>query len=56
VVARRASRLRRVRRPLLALLVLLVAFGIGYGVRAARSDTPAHPPSVSTTAPRVSHT
>jgi hypothetical protein len=28
----------RIRRPLLALLVLVVALLIGYGIRAARSD------------------
>jgi hypothetical protein len=41
-------RLRRVRRPLLALVVLIVALAVGYGVRAAHShgqtSTPAHPP------------
>jgi hypothetical protein len=28
----------RIRRPLLALLVLVVALVVGYGIRAARSD------------------
>ncbi|HJQ44069.1 MAG TPA: hypothetical protein VJ831_13355 [Jatrophihabitantaceae bacterium] len=34
----RFSRLRRVRRPLIALIVLVAALAVGYGVRAARSD------------------
>jgi hypothetical protein len=35
----------RIRRPLVALIVLIVALAIGYTVRAARSDgmTPPHP-------------
>lgn len=32
------SRLRRVRRPLIALVLLLVALAIGYGVKAARAE------------------
>jgi ribonuclease T1 len=34
---------RRVRRPLIALVVLLVALAVGYAVRASRSDAPARP-------------
>jgi hypothetical protein len=52
----RLRRLRRTRWPLLALLVLVVALGIGYGVRAARSDTPPRLPGVTSPAPHVSHT
>jgi hypothetical protein len=35
----------RIRRPLLALLVLVVALVIGYGIRAARSDGVPPPPA-----------
>ncbi|HEY2271728.1 MAG TPA: hypothetical protein VGH30_03070 [Jatrophihabitantaceae bacterium] len=39
----------RIRRPLIALIVLVVALLIGYAVRAARSDgaVPPHPAVVS---------
>ncbi|HEV7191800.1 MAG TPA: ribonuclease domain-containing protein [Jatrophihabitantaceae bacterium] len=39
---------RRIRRPLLALGVLVAALGIGYGVRAADSTHHSRPPAVST--------
>jgi len=38
---------RRVRRPQLALLALLLAIGIGYGVRAATSEPGTVPPTSS---------
>lgn len=42
--------LSRVRRPLLALIALVVALAIGYGVKAARSDDSSpHPSTTSTT-------
>ena len=43
----------RVRRPLLALIALIAALGIGYAVEASRSDAPSAPasPSVSSPAP-----
>lgn len=46
-------RLRRIRRPLLALIVLVVALAVGYGIRAARSDgrTPPTSTVVSFVAP-----
>jgi hypothetical protein len=48
----RSRRRRRIRRPLLALIVLVVALGVGYGVRAARGATPVAPsPAVSSHAP-----
>jgi hypothetical protein len=37
--------LRRVRRPLIALVVLVVALGVGYGIKAARADPPQRPPA-----------
>jgi hypothetical protein len=43
--------LRRVRRPLIALVVLVVALGVGYGIKAARADT-AQPPPASTNSTR----
>jgi ribonuclease T1 len=41
----------RVRRPLLALIALVAALAVGYGIKAARSDDPAPRPSVSQTSP-----
>jgi ribonuclease T1 len=40
----------RIRRPLLALIVLVVALGIGYGVNAARGSHTVAPPAVPSTA------
>jgi ribonuclease T1 len=45
-------RVRRARRPLIALIVLVVALAVGYGVRALRSDhdaSPAPTPTVAVT-------
>lgn len=47
---RSLRRARRARRPLLALLALAAALGIGYGVRAADSDSPNRPPHLATVA------
>jgi guanyl-specific ribonuclease Sa len=48
---RNLGRLRRVRRPLVALVGLVAALGIGYGVQAVHSDkgAPAHTPSATAT-------
>ena len=40
--------MRRIRRPLLALLILVAALAIGYGVKAARADVPSLPGVVPT--------
>jgi ribonuclease T1 len=48
---RRVGRVRRVRRPLVALVALVAALAAGYGIRAAESSHPHHPPAVSTRAP-----
>jgi hypothetical protein len=40
----------RARRPLLALIVLVLLLAIGYGLRAARSDDEPTPPSASNSA------
>jgi guanyl-specific ribonuclease Sa len=47
-------RIRRVRRPLLALVALLIALGIGYAVRAADGGHTSRPPSASSTVGHVS--
>lgn len=39
--------LRRVRRPLLALVVLVVALAVGYGIRAGRSHDPQPRPAAT---------
>jgi len=49
-------KLRRMRRPLVALLILVAALGIGYGVRAARDDAPHPAPTMTTTVPTMQHT
>jgi guanyl-specific ribonuclease Sa len=46
-------RIRRVRRPLLALVALVIALGIGYGIRAADSGHTARPPAASSTVRQV---
>lgn len=51
-------RLRRIRRPLIALVALVVALGVGYGIRAA--DESAHHPiatvQLSTLPPQAAQT
>lgn len=42
--------LSRTRRPLIALVVLLLAVGIGYGVKALDSDSSGHRPAPTTVA------
>lgn len=46
-------RVRRTRRPLVALIALLVALAVGYGVRATSSDDPASTPSATGSASGV---
>jgi hypothetical protein len=43
----------RVRRPLIALIALLAALAIGYGIKAAHSDS--HPPTHPHAAPSTSN-
>jgi hypothetical protein len=49
----------RIRRPFIALIVLVAALLIGYIVNAVRDDKPAHPPtttiSPTTTSPSTPH-
>jgi guanyl-specific ribonuclease Sa len=47
---------RRVRRPLLALIALIIALVVGYAVKAADDDSsgPSHPPSSSSRTTRTS--
>jgi hypothetical protein len=42
----------RVRRPLLALIALVAALAIGYGIKAATSDHDSHPVPATSTSTR----